>query len=366
MLKYLLEKEFKQIFRDKFMPRLLVAFPFLMMIFLPWAADLEIKNVNLAILDNSRSRLSNDLVTDITSSGYFTLTGYPTSFSRAMELVEYGEADMILEIPAGFEDMIEQGETPQVLISANSVNGTKAGLGASYLMTVIRNYENRLNEQMGYGSSGAGEINVSYRFNKKLDYKSYMLPALMVMLMAMLCGFLPAMNIVSEKEKGTIEQINVTPVGRFVFILAKLIPYWVIGFFVLNLCFAIAALVYNLHPVGSVLTMYLYSLLFLLTVSGMGLIISNYSDNIQQAMFVMLFFVLIFILMSGLFTPISSMPVWAQAITAINPLTYYNVVLRGVYLKGAGVGDMLPQLYALIAFAVALNLWAVLSYKKRE
>ena len=203
-----------------------------------------------------------------------------------------------------------------------------------------------------------------YKFNPHLDYKFFMVPAIMVMLLTIIAGFLPALNIVSEKEKGTIEQMNVSPVKRPVFILAKLIPYWIIGFLVLSICMGIAALVYGLLPVGSLLTIYLFVGIYILVVSGFGLLISNYSNTMQQAMFVMFFFIMVFILMSGLFTPIASMPHWAQAITIFNPLKYLMQVMRLVYLKGSAFGELIPQCLALCAFAIVLNAWAILSYRK--
>ena len=199
-----------------------------------------------------------------------------------------------------------------------------------------------------------------------MDYKVFMVPALMVMLLTMLCGFMPALNIVAEKEAGTIEQINVTPVGKFTFILAKLIPYWSIGFFVLTLCFGLARLFYGLAPAGSIVTIYAAAGLFVLTISGFGLMISNHSDTMQQATFVMMFFMVILILLSGLFTPISSMPQWAQDITILNPLKYLMQVMRLVYLKGSPFSQLTVQFAALAIFAVVLNLWAVLSYRKNS
>lgn len=191
-----------------------------------------------------------------------------------------------------------------------------------------------------------------------------MIPALMVMLLTMLCGFLPALNIVGEKEAGTIEQINVTPVGKFTFILAKLIPYWLIGFVVLTLCFILAWALYGIFPAGHFLVIYFFAIIFVLAVSGLGLVISNHSATMQQAMFVMWFCMLILILMSGLFTPVRSMPEWAQWITMLNPLKYFMQVMRMVYLKGSGFIDLLPQLGALLAFALFFNIWAVKSYRK--
>ena len=193
-----------------------------------------------------------------------------------------------------------------------------------------------------------------------------MVPALMVMLLTLICGFLPAINIVSEKEIGTIEQINVTPVSKFIFILAKLLPYWLIGFVVLTLCFILAWLLYGIVPVGHFLLIYFFAILFVLVMSGFGLVVSNYSETMQQSTFVMWFCLLVLILMSGLFTPISSMPEWAQMITRLNPLRYFMEVMRMVYLKGSGFFDLLPQFGILLLFAVVFNSWAVISYRKNN
>ena len=181
-----------------------------------------------------------------------------------------------------------------------------------------------------------------------------MVPALMAQLLMMLCGFLPALNIVSEKEFGTIEQINVPPVSKFTFILAKLIPYWVSGMLILTIGIILAWL------------LYFFALLFIVVISGMGLVVSNYSQPMQQAMFVMFFFVIIIMLMSGLFTPINSMPEWAQAITIANPLKYFIQVTRMVYLKGSEFNDLIIQFIALLFMAITLNGWAVFSYKKNS
>ena len=170
--------------------------------------------------------------------------------------------------------------------------------------------------------------------------------------------------MVGEKEAGTIEQINVTPVRKFTFIAAKLIPYWLIGLVVLTICFVLAWLLYGILPAGHFLTIYGMALVFLPVVSGFGLVISNHSATLQQAMFVMWFFMLILILMSGLFTPIHSMPEWAQWITRINPLRYFVEVRRTSYISGGGVADLFPQFGDLLVFGLVFYLWAVKSYRK--
>lgn len=368
MIKYLLEKEFKQLLRNSMLPRLLLVFPCVILLVLPWAANFEIKNMNLSVVDNDRSPYSTRLVQKAGASEYFHLVDVSNSYEEAMECIEKGDADLILEIPPHFErDLLKDGAA-KVLISANTVNGTKGTLGSSYLSNIVNAYAAEIRSS-GSGSTALTpviEIDTLGRFNPHLDYKIFMVPALMAQLLMMLCGFLPALNIVSEKEFGTIEQINVTPVSKFTFILAKLIPYWTAGILILTLGILLAWLVYGLVPAGHLWLLYFFALLFIIVVSGMGLVVSNYSQTMQQAMFVMFFFVIIIMLMSGLFTPINSMPEWAQTITIVNPLKYFIQVTRMVYLKGSGFGDLIVQCMALLSMAVILNGWAVFSYKKNS
>ena len=369
MIKYLIEKEFKQLFRNSFLPKLIFIFPCMIMIVMPWAANLEIKNINLNIVDNDHSVISRRLVDKIGASTYFRTTDIPGTFDEALRAIEVGSADIILEIPRDFEKDWMDGKAPDLLVATNAVNGTKGGLGSSYLSAIINDYARELREESP-ASAGVGrsvprvEVTTQNLYNPNLNYKLFMVPALMVMLLTMICGFLPALNVVGEKEAGTIEQINVTPVSKFVFIAAKLIPYWVVGFVVLTICFILAWLLYGILPAGHFFTIYGFAVVFLLVVSGLGLVISNHSATLQQAMFVMWFFMLILMLMSGLFTPIHSMPEWAQWIARLNPLKYFVEMMRTVYLRGGGFSDLLPQLGALASFAVIFNLWAVKSYKK--
>ena len=362
MLKYLIEKEFKQIRRNSFLPRLILFMPCLTMLVLPWAASMEVRNINLAVVDNDRSAYSGRLTEKASASAYFNLVDVASSYEEAMKGVESGQTDIILEIPEKFERRLTTEGAAQVLIAANAVNGTKGGLGSSYLTAIVNDFSadlrNETAAQSRISAAPAVRITPQYKFNPHLNYQVYMVPALMVMLLTIVCGFMPALNIVSEKEIGTIEQINVSPVGKFQFILAKLIPYWVIGFVVLSISFVLAWLVYGLVPAGNLLTIY--------AVSGLGLLVSNTSDTMQQAMFVMFFFMIVLILMSGLFTPISSMPGWAQKITLFNPLRYFIQIMRMVYLKGSGFADLLTQFSALAVFTVTINLWAVLSYRKNR
>ena len=373
MLKFLIEKEFKQLLRNSFLPRLIIGYPCMVMIIMPWATNMEIKNISVNVVDNDHSVVSQRLIHKIDASSYFRLNNLSPTYNSALRDIESGDADVILEIPRHFEKKLENGEASHVLLAANAVNGSKGGLASSYMTATLADYNAQLhaeNPSSGIVQEAASSVQPSVSvsgknlYNPHLNYKLFMVPALMVMLVTVICGFLPALNIVSEKEVGTIEQMNVTPVGKFKFILAKLIPFWVVGFVVLTLSFGLAWLIYGILPVGSLGIIYLLSALFVLVMSGFGLVISNHSATMQQAMFVMFFFMIILLLMSGLFTPVMSMPRWAQIITILNPLKYFVDIMRMVYLKGSGLTDLTLQIGALLAFATLFNFWAVKSYRK--
>ena len=359
VLKYLIEKEFKQMRRNPIIPRLILAFPCMMMILMPWAANLEIKYNNLAVVDLDYSALSRRLVEKVASTDYFNLVENAPDYGRALESVERGEADVILEIPRDFAKSLGTGCPVELQISANSINGTKGGLGSSYLSTVVNDF---VNQELG--GTGMARLSVLNLYNPHLNYKVFMVPALLIMMLTLLCGFLPALNIVSEKEVGTIEQLNVTPLNKFVFILAKLVPYWIVGLVVLSIGLVLSAVLYGIVPSGSLWLIYFLSCIYIVTISGLGLIFSNYSATMQQAMFVMFFFLMVFILMSGLFTPVRSMPDWAQWIAAFNPLTYFIQVMRMIFLKGCGLTDLWPQFGKMLCFMSVFAGVAVWSYRK--
>ena len=390
MLKYLLEKEFKQFFRNSFLPKLVVVFPVMVMLVIPWITTMDIRDIRVVVVDHDRSTASGQLIRDIDASMYFLLEEVTDRYDNAIRKIEYGTADAIVEIPSGFEKDLVTGGATSVQISINTVNGTKGTLGGGYLGSIMASFSQRfLSENtttpviardeaispviardeaisLPLSSGRMPELLTQYRYNPLLDYKLYMIPALMVILLIVMCGFLPTLNIVSEKERGTIEQMNVTPVSKFMFILAKLIPYWLMSIIVLTICMATAYLVYGLYPKGNILIIYLFSFLFSLSLSGLGLVISNYSNTMQQAMFVMFFFIMIFQLMSGLLTPIRSMPEWAQWLTLFNPPRYFVQMMRLMYLKGGTLSDLSTELFALLGFVFFFGLWAVVSYRKRE
>lgn len=372
MLKYLLRKEFKQLFRNPFIPRMIFMFPMMVLLVFPWAASYEIKNMNLSVVDNDHSSYSRRLTEKIVSSGYFKLTDESATFQTALQSIEHNQADLILVIPPRFEKDLINRQGTKIFMAPNAVNGMKGGVGMTYLASIVGDFNADIVSEIAPANGNLSQAvpvvktESQFWFNPHLNYRVFMVPALIVLILTQLCGFLPAISIVFEKELGTMEQINVSPVSKGQFILAKLIPYWIIGFFVLSLGFLIAQVVYGLVPVGHFYTIYLFAAVFILTVSGLGLVVSNYAQTLQQAMFVVFFFMLVFIMLSGLYTPIESMPNWAKWVAAFNPLKHFMVVMRSVYLKGSNITDLLKELYALIGFATFFNVWAVLSYRKKN
>ena len=358
VLPYLLEKEFKQFMRNAILPRIALMVPLMVMLVAPLVTTMDVKEVRVAVVDHDRTMASRRLTDRVAASPYFTLVARPTTYGGALRLVEDDRADIVLTIPAGYGRDLGAGHAaPRVQITANAVNAAKAQIGASYLSQLTTAQA---------APPGGERLAVQYRYNPTLDYRAYMIPALMTLLVLILCGVLPALNIVSEKEIGTIEQINVTPISRLTFTMGKLIPFWVIGLVAVGLGVAVGGLVYGVWPAGSLWLILLASLLFTSVASGFGLVVSNYSTTLRQALFVIYFFVMIFILMGGLFTPIASMPRWAQTVTYGLPTRYYGEAMRALYLKGSSFADLLPQFGALALMAVGLGAWAVVSYRKTE
>ena len=368
-LKFLLQKEFRQIFRDPAIMRMILMMPIIQLILLPLAANYEVKNVKLAIVDHDHSSYTQHMINKITASGYFQLTGVSNSYNEEMKLIEKDEADIILEIPVQFERTIVKENKAPLFMAVNAINGTRANLGSAYLQNIIRNYNQDIRMQWiqmpRFNDQPRIEITYSNWYNPHMNYQLFMVPGILAVLLTMVGAFMTSLNIVKEKEVGTIEQINVTPIRKHHFILGKLIPFWVLGLVVLTLGFGVARIVYGIVPLGSFVTIYTFAMVYLLAVLGLGLLVSTYANTQQQAMLISFFLMMIFILLGGLYTSIDSMPEWAKMITKFNPVAYFIEVIRMVVIKGSTLKDITHQLLIMFGFAIVLNSWAIFNYKKR-
>ena len=345
------------------MPKMVIMFPVIIMLVIPLVANLDFKNINICIVDHDHSSFSRLLTDKISHSSYFILKETPQDYSEAETAMDKRGIDIILEIPQNFEKGLTNNDKPGISIIANAVDASKGASGSAYLVQIV---SETMEATVGL-TEGANEmITVRNLYNPTENYRHFMIPALMVMLIIVVCGALPALNIVKEKETGTIEQINATPVSKLTFTFGKLIPFWIMGMFILTIAIIIAKAFYGLSPAGPIWLVYANALLFTLAISSLGLIVSNFSNTMQQSMFIMFFFIMIFVLMSGLLTPIESMPPFAQVITRFIPPRYFIEVMRSVYLKGSGIADAYPSLLWLGGFTVVLTAIAILSYRKRS
>lgn len=366
----ILQKEFRQILRDPAIFSILFVMPIIQLLILPLAADYEIKNINLGVVDHDHSPYARRMIDKIVSSGYFRLKKVGATFPLALHSIEDGQTDLILEIPAYFERDLVSNNQATLLISVDAINGVKAGLGAAYLQGIIQNYNQEIRQQWlqapRLNEQPVIDVAVSDWYNANLNYRIFMVPGILVMLVTMIGANFAANNIVREKEMGTIDQINVTPIKKWQFILGKLIPFWVLALVVLTIGLIIAREVYDIVPLGHYFTIYIFATVYLLAILGLGLLMSTFAQTQQQSMLVSFFIMMIFNLLSGLYTPIESMPHWAQLITRLNPVAYFIQVMRLVVLKGSGLEQIKYDILALLGFAIFFNGWAILNYRKRS
>lgn len=370
VLRILLEKEFRQVFRNPVVLRMMFMMPIVQLVVLPLAADYEVKNVKVVVVDYDHSTYSQKLTNKIVASDYFQLVDYTDSYKHALEYVENDEADLVLQIPSSFERQLVKEDKSTLFLALNAINGVKANLGGAYLRSIIGEFNNEVRlewmQMPRFNPIPLVEITSVNWFNPLMNYRFFMVPGILVILVTMVGAFLSALNIVKEKEIGTIEQINVTPIRKYQFILGKLIPFWVLGLIVLTIGLFVSYLFYGIVPVGSIGTIYIFAAVYLLAVLGLGLLVSTFANTQQQAMLLSFFMMMIFILLGGLYTSIDSMPDWAQTFTKFNPVSYFIEVMRMVVLKGSSLTDISYHLGIVLIFAVVLNSFAVWNYRKRS
>ncbi|NTV99001.1 MAG: ABC transporter permease [Chlorobiaceae bacterium] len=364
----ILQKEFLQIFRNRGMLPIIFIMPFVQLLILSNAATFDVKNVPFHLLDFDRSSLSGKLTDRFAGSGYFLLKGESFAAEEATEELIRRNADLVLVIPEGFErDLVKSGSAPLQLV-INAEDGFSAGVIQGYAGDILLEFQKELKTALpalpGTGIKPEIKIIPVSWYNPELEYSHYMVPGILVILVTMIGLFLSGMNVVREKENGTAEQINVSPVRGWEFIAGKLLPFWFIGIGELTLGLAIAIFIFKVPMLGSFWLIYLVASLYLVLVLGMGLLISTITETQQQAMFVAWFFMVIFTLMSGLFTPVESMPHWAQVMTLFNPVRHFVDIMRRIMLKGAGLREISLQIGILFLYSAVMFALAVNRYKK--
>lgn len=367
---YIIRKEFKQIFRNKGMLPIIFILPVLQLVILSNAATYEIKNIQFGYVDADNSSTSRGLITQFEASSYFNVSERFSSEKEASQAMQEGKIDAYLNIPVRFEGDLQKDKTNAIGVFIDAIDGAAAGVINVYITQIIQNYNKYIATELIQISDTVQKPNSIdsiplFWYNQTLNYKTFMVPGVLVLLVTMITLFLSGMNIVREKEIGTLEQINVTPIKKHHFIIGKLFPFWVLGMGLLTIGLLLAKVIFNTPMLGNLGLLYAYTSVYILVILGMGLFISNFTDTQQQAMFIAWFFMVIFILMSGLFTPIESMPKWAQLLTEFNPIKYFVEIIRMVMLKGSGFTNIFPLAIKTLVYAIIMNGLAVWSYKKQ-
>ncbi len=359
---FLAHAEVLHIARDRILLAQTLIVPMVQLLVLANAATFEIRHTPIQIVDFDRSPASRTVVSRLAASGHFDIVDTTPSLRRVDERMLDGSITMAVVIPHDFErTLVRSGRAP-VELSVNGEKGSAAG--------IVQAYATRVLAEAGAALGPAGgepriDVRTRSRYNPTLNYKFYMVPGILVALMTIIGSLLSAQNIAREKELGTLEQLNVTPITRGEFIVAKLLPFWVLGLVELSLGLLIGKLVFGLPMHGSLPLLYAVAAVYLVVALGIGLWISALVDTQQQAMFVTFFIVNIYLLMSGLFTPVDSMAPWVQTVTLINPVRHFVAISRAILMKGAGPSEIAQPFLILAVTAVVVLTIAVRQYHNR-
>lgn len=366
---FLIQKEFKQIFRDKILSRMMIMIPIVQLIVLVPAVTFDIKNVKVCVIDQDLSKTSRSLINKFGSSSFFIMKESSFSMEEAEDLMHKNKIDVILQIPSSFENDILREKGTKVQLIVNGINANFAQSAYAYASGIIRSFnKDIINDNITALSMSAMPnitVNTRYWYNTELAYKNYMAPGVLVILVTTIGLFIGGLNLVKEKEVGTIEQINVTPIHKYQFIAGKLIPFVLMSIVIFILGLAFAKLIYQIPINGNLFLLFGFLIVYVIAILSMGLLLSTFADSQQQYLFIVFFFIMVFILMSGIFTPEESMPGWAQKFNYINPVSYFMKVIRMILLKGSGLKNIIGELQALSVLAISLLGLSVWRYRKK-
>ena len=398
----LIKKEFLQVFRNPLLLSILVVAPLVEFMIFPFCADYEIKVLDIAFIDNDHSQMSKDIIHKFNSSDIFVTHGILDNKKSADEMMKHDKIDILIEIPQDFEQDLFNNQETRIAITANAINSVKAGIGTGYAQEIIGGYMQDFAEKSGSAelqalaakiqaeqaaaqkrqkegkmslpsidnnttvSSRPAKIGISniYWYNEQMNYKNLIVPGILVILVTLIGCYVTALNLVREKEIGTIEQVNVTPIKRWQFLIGKMIPFWLLGMVEFIAGLLIMKFIFGISVQGSVPVLLGITAIYLLVMLGLGFFISSVSENQLQSMFIVLFLFIVFVLLSGVFTPTEGMPEWAHKINYLNPMSFYIEVIKKIILKGSAFYSVQTETIVLSIMAVLINTGAILSYKE--
>jgi ABC-2 type transport system permease protein len=364
----LIKKEFLQVYRNKLLMSILIVAPLVQFVIFPFTADYEIKVVKIGFIDQDHSKFTRQMVEKFTYSPYFINYGFIESRDQGEALMMQDKVDFIIEFPSHFEKDLMNGLSPQLAITANAINSVKAGIGSGYIKNVISRLFEEQKEGLANQSAQPATVSISkvYWYNEQLNYKNLIVPGILVILVTLIGAYVTALNIVREKEIGTIEQMNVSPIKKWHFLLGKMIPFWILGMVEFIIGLFLMKFIFGISVQGSIGALLLCTSVYLLVMLGLGFFISLVSRNQLQAMFIVFFLFVVFVLMSGLFTPTEGMPQWAKYINYANPMSFFMEIIKLIVMKGAGLMDVMKPLITLFVMSVFINSAALLSYSEKK
>jgi ABC-2 type transport system permease protein len=367
-LLFMIWKELLELRQDKRMLPIVFVAPILQLVVLGYAATTDVKNVPMIVADADGSSASRDLIQKFDASPYFTVTSIVRSVNDVAPYLEDGRAWMALSIPVGYGQQVGSGHPTSVQLVADGTDANSTNIALGYASSLVAAYaQDLLAARLPGGQAPAGlQAEVRVWFNQQLESKDFMIPGVLALLLIVMTIVLASMGIVREKESGTLEQLNVTPLRRWQLIVGKLLPYGLIGMIDIFLVVGVAVFWFRVPLLGSFWLLFGLTLVFLLSTLGLGLFVSTISENQQQAMMTATFFFLTpMIYLSGFVFPIENMPAAIQPFTYLIPLRYYLVIVRGIFLKGVGLEVLWPQALALLAWGLAILGLATLRSTKR-
>jgi ABC-2 type transport system permease protein len=362
-----MRKELLELRQDPKLFGVLFLAPIIQLTFLGYAATTDVRNVPMVIVDADRTPASQRLIEAFSGSPYFSIVGSVGSVADVDPWLEQGDAWMALAIPAGYGERMVAADPAVVQVIADGTDANSATLALGYARALVATHAGEISEARAGGSEPPGGIDARIRvwFNPRLESREFMIPGVVAMLLLVITTNLSSMGIVREKELGTLEQLNVTPLARWELIVGKLLPYGMLGMIDVVLVTAFAVLWFEIPIAGSLVLLFATSLIYLLTTLGLGLFISTISDTQQQSMMTATFFFLTPMLyLSGFIFPIENMPAAIQPLTYLIPLRYFIIIVRGIFLKGVGIAVLWPEILALLAWGIGILTLAVLRSRK--
>jgi ABC-2 type transport system permease protein len=366
----MLVKEFTQILRDAKMRAVIFLVPLVQIIIFGYAVNTDVKHIATAIYDLDNSVASRELAMRLEQSGYFDIVARVGTVAEIRDLIDHSRVKAAVQINRGFAAEIAAGRTAPVQIIVDGSDPNTARIVLSHSVKIAGRFSDQLLVEREVRRRGAAwrppELELESRawFNENLESRNYYVPGVMAQLVMIVTMMLSAMSVVREKEIGTMEQINVTPIRRWEFILGKTLPFALVGYLNVTMVTALAAFWFDIPIRGSLLLLGVATGVYLLSTLGFGLFISTVSRSQQQAMMSAFMFMFPAMLLSGFAFPIENMPESIQYLTWLNPLRHYLVIIRGIFLKGVGSAVLWPQIAVLAALGSAILAIAVYRFRK--